>query len=379
VITIKKVGMITCYIDNYGACLQAYALMTSIQKLGHSCVIIRFQGAPGYPARNLKQLVKKIPGVQFFRKKILGATHVNHLRDKKFNLFRKTYLNFTKEVWYSGQEIVNMPPKDFDCYVCGSDQVWNPYIYQRNLHVAFLDFAPPGVFRISYAPSIGVPEYPAEYLDELKRLVNKMNFISVREKEGKDILKKVTNKDVRVVLDPTLLLNIDEWRKIAVMPKVNQPYIFCYVFGNNSLVIELIEYTREKTGFEVITVPYTEKMFESTYTKVEDAGPRDFLGLISNAELIITDSFHGLAFSLNFNKKFYATLRHSNNDKESMNSRIFNILRMTGTECRLVTDKEQFPQNPLSEIDIHEINKLLQEKRASDIMYLQYALENERM
>ncbi|MDR0958452.1 MAG: polysaccharide pyruvyl transferase family protein [Clostridiales bacterium] len=371
----KKVGLMTCYINNYGACLQAYALSKAIKNLGYTLEIVRYQGVRAYDNSMTKYIIKSIPLVPILLHKMGRGKGATYSCIKAFNKFRKNYLNFSEKIWFSAKDIFDNPPK-YDILVCGSDQIWNPHLFNKNDYsVYFMDFAADAK-KIAYAPSIGISEYPSDRLPELKRLVNNMDYLSVREAEGKKILETVTDKPVRHVLDPTLLLDKKEWAKIASKRLIDKPYIFCYIFGENVLTREFVEYVAGKTGLPVYTVSYTDFMRNKKYNQVENAGPAEFVSLISNAELVITDSFHATAFSINTETKFYSLLRNNSGDKNNMNSRIFSILNMVDLNERLIASKEDFPDDVLQNIDFRICSEKLATKRKEDIEYLKDALDN---
>lgn len=377
----EKVGLVTCYIDNYGACLQAFALSQSITKLGYECNIIRYT-----PVEYMKQksLIKKVFYVlpkEIYRLVKYRDYRQKIARRKKFNEFRREYLVFDDKYYDSFLALSKNPP-NYDSFVCGSDQLWNPVIHKNSNDKAyFLDFAPPGKKRIAYAPSIGISqaEFPDELKPEFADLINKFDYVSVRELEGKNIINSLTDKPARVVLDPTLLLNKYDWQRVFKPVDVKKPYILCYLFGGHKYIGDFVNYAAEKTGFEVVALPFKDREAKSDYRKLYNIGPAEFIWLIDNAELVITDSFHATAFAINFNTPFYSLLRSGANEKNNMNSRIFNILELTGLIDRIVTaDTVLSPEFDYS-MSFDEANRRLEEKRAEDIGFLQSALKGEKL
>ncbi len=366
----KKVGLATCFIDNYGACLQAYALQTKIEESGCDCKIIKYTQPAGYGRRTWRYNSLLLSLASFLKKDL----RIHHGNKPKFEKFRKKYLKFTKK-YESSDSLYNFD-LGLDAYVCGSDQIWNPLLFKGNDPIYMLDFVPNGKKRIAYAPSIGLSEFPKQYIEDFKNKINQFDYISVRESAGKDIAQPLTDKEVKVVLDPTLLLNGNEWSKLASEVKIDRPYIFCYIFGDRHYIGEFVEYVKKETGLNVVCIPYTKREKESDYIKVYDAGPCEFLWLIKNAKFVITDSFHATAFSINFNTPFYSLLRNEDSDKINMNSRIFSILKLVGLEERMVAEDVKYPFDIKTDIDFSNANKCLDEKRRCDFGDLKKQLEN---
>jgi hypothetical protein len=371
----KKVGLVTCYIDNFGACLQAYALQRVIIKQGNMCEIIRY--TPNKDLSNTNKVVKIIKYIWRKLRSITNETYSYELsRKSQFKLFREKFLIFGR-THYDNIDMVFSNIPQYDSFVVGSDQLWNPLIHSNsNNSVYFLDFVQDDKKRIAYAPSIGLSILPDIYKDEMARMLMKFDTLSVREQEGANIVEEITGRPCRVVLDPTLLLARDEWYKIAAepIPKIEEPYIFCYLFGNGDYIGEFVEYVKQKTNYKVVLVPYTKREYDSSNIKIKKAGPHEFIGLIKNASLVITDSFHATAFSINFNIPFYSLLRNSTTELNNMNSRITNILGMVGLENRLIMSVEDFPAEINLEIDFTAANQEIAKRREEDIRFLRDAI-----
>lgn len=368
------VGLATCFVDNYGACLQAYALQTKIEETGAECKIIQYTQPDGYRRFTLRGILKTNP---IFLKVIEIAKYeplMKYISKPRFQNFRKRYLKLTRR--YATFEAVYAANMTFDAYVCGSDQIWNPRLFHGNDPIYMLDFVPTGKKRIAYAPSIGLSKIPEEYEQDFREKLNRFDYISVREVAGRKIVQALTDKEVKVVLDPTLLVNCDEWSRILTPPHITEPYIFCYLFGVRSYIGEFVEYVRKALGLKIVCIPYTEREKNPEYIQVYDAGPCEFLGLIKNASLVITDSFHATAFSINFNTPFYSLLRNEDTDEINMNSRIFSILELVGLRDRLVLPGVKYPFEIKAQVDFSNANQRLKEKREIDFEDLKHQLED---
>ena len=370
----KRIGLMTCYINNFGACLQAYALQTAIKKSGYICEIIRYT-----PVRSMKSYSFPIKTALRIRNILKGIKSkpfsYENARHKCFSRFRKQFLIFGKKAYNEISELYKQVP-DYDCFVTGSDQLWNPLIHGGvNNKAYFLDFVPSDKKRIAYAPSIGIDKLPESCIDDFVSLIKKFDALSVRESAGQRIIESLSGRECRVVLDPTLLLTKDEWLSLSAEPVSSEPYIFCYIFSERDYVGSFIEHVRNLLGFKVVTIPFTAREFNSDSIKMKSAGPQDFISLIANASLVITDSFHATAFSINLNRPFYSLMRNSENEKNNMNSRIDSILAMTGLEKRKITCKEDFPEIVDLDIDFSNANKIISEKRSADMNFLLDSIE----
>lgn len=373
-----NVGLMTCYVDNYGACLQAYALQQAIITGGHNCEIIQYTpykdideisnfSATAEPMGLRLQRAIKHP-IQFCIRK---ADKINQKkRIAKFENFRKEKLFFSKDKYDSWDQLKKNPPL-YDAYVCGSDQIWNPVIH-RNINVGpyFLDFVPSNKKKIAYAPSIGIQEVPEQCQKDMARLLQGLDVISVREQHGAELIQTIAGINAPVVLDPTLLLSGRSWERVMCPVKITGPYIFCYLFNEHKETYDMVKKIKEKMKLDVVTLPFSLSDIYSKSKKIYDAGPAEFLYLIRNAALVITDSFHATAFSINFNKNFICLLRNRDNEANNMNSRILSILSELNLKDRLVLNENDW-ENIISEpIDFVPVNDVLKKRRKKDLRFL---------
>ena len=369
----KKVGLMTCYMNNFGACLQAYALQHKIDELGLDCEIIKYT-----PIRAVKEYSFLIKVGRRLYSLIKGFANIDfryeNYRNRSFVRFRKKYLTFSNENYLKEEELYSHQLK-YDCYVTGSDQIWNPNLFNGQANpIYFLDFVPDGKGRVAYAPSIGVSSVSDSYKTEMKKYLARFDAISVREYEGKEIIDSIIECECRAVLDPTLLLKKNEWEALLHDKIINKDYILLYLFSDREYIGEFVQYVQEQLGIDVVTIPFNKREYYSNHIKIKKAGPLEFLNLIKNASLVITDSFHATAFSINLQVPFYTLLRNTEKETNNMNSRIYSILSFTKLENRIIRDKEAFPDKINLEIDFSEADKRLQEKREQDIDFLKSAL-----
>ena len=375
----SKVGLATCFLDNYGACLQAYALSGVIASLGHECEILQYIEPQGYFEPTL---VGRIKNTRLYNKiRSLSRSYKNaylceKVKRNSFVKFRKKHLNISKRKYRSVEELKEAN-KYYDAFVCGSDQIWNPSFYGGNNKAYFLHFAEKGKRKIAYAPSIGLDKIPEQYAEDFSRLVNDLDYLSVREASATRIVKELSGRDAVHVLDPTLLLDAEKWSSIVNEKRlIQKPYIFCYLFGNHDEYAVAIEHLRKVTGgLDVVIVPFQKKHLNMPYTKIYDAGPSEFLNLIKNADYVLTDSFHATVFSILFSRPFFTLPRFKKDEKNSMNSRIYSLLDSVGAQDRLI-DYAQFDSfSADGQIDYAVIHDKLNSLRQASLSYLEGALE----
>ena len=266
---------------------------------------------------------------------------------------------------------------EFDYFVSGSDQVWNP---NCALGVFLQDFVKDNKKKISYAASISRNNLSEYEQSIMIPLIKEFKSISVRELTGKKLLENCGIKNVSNVIDPTMLLTVEKWDKVIKKTKESKPYVFCYFFSDSKDYRESISDFCNKKGLKLLFIPYAKQKYSTSDSKgkgipVNEVGPSEFLGLIKNAEYIFTDSFHGLVFSIIFNKKFIVFERDKNNNSTSKNSRIYDLLRLFSLEKRLVNNKIDFTEIIDSYINYKEVEDILNNEREKSLEFLKAALE----
>ncbi len=376
----KRVGLITYYGENYGGMLQAYALQRQICELGMECELISddFLHVPkrrrriAQKVKNLCALLKNPRQYLVRRKAVRSGQGGNALRSAKFRDFLEKHLNIYQTGYVIYQQYVDNPPL-YDTYICGSDQIWNPNLYCDN-GFYFGNFAPEDKEVVSYASSIGTTQVTAKQADFMRPNLERLSSISVREKEGAGVVEGIVGKRPRVVLDPTLLLNAEQWNDVAVKPLYDKPYIFCYLFGDRDYIGQIKEKVKQITGLKVICLPYAAREFGGNDIKVFDAGPAEFVGLIQNAALVLTDSFHATAFSINLKVPFFSLLRFSDGDKKSMNSRLYTLLDELELRDRLIDEGMTITTEMLT-MDFTRAHELLEKRREEDRSFLKKILK----
>lgn len=374
----KTVGLMTCFLDNYGACLQAYALQHTIIDKGYHCEIVKYTEPVGYYSKNLKETLKNSTIYNIARclisKKYKTTYKFEKIRRKNFEKFRNHSLIFSEKT-YPKYSTLKPAPK-YDIFVCGSDQIWNPTFYDKCNPAYYLDFVPDNVPKISYAPSIGLSDIPQEYVFDFSKYLKRFDAISVREKNGVELIERYTGEKAKWVLDPTMLLEGKEWSELIPEKKVyNKPYIFCYLFGRQEYYSDAIERLQKETGLDVVIIPFSERDLNKKYHQVCKAGPIEFLSLIKNAQYVLTDSFHATVFSILFKVSFFTLLRNNDNDVNSMNSRVYSLLSMLDLEDRFL-NKDMVQSFKISGVDnFDKAYKTLNDMRKESISFLTNSLE----
>lgn len=357
---------------NYGAALQAYALQEALEKMGHDCEYINYLNDERRNHYSLSFLfwdaIKKrnITGAV---KYLLGAPFLL-ARKRRFNKFYKAYLHVTKGEYRTSQEAAALNP-DYDRFIVGSDQVWNPD--NNGDDAAFLlDFVKDDKKKVSYSSSFGVASIDETHKDVFKNNLEKFKALAVRESIGRDIIKELTGRDAKVVLDPVMLLSKEQWLSLVPEKKNNEKYIFSYT-NRDSQISDFF-----KTGFKLegkkhyVLSRYTRPQdFLSSTVRVKYwMSPQEFVSVIANAELVVTASFHCLAMSILLNRPFVAVLTGDKGKDE----RPLNILRALNLESRILSPG-MTPSDIQSPIDWESVNKRIEELKKSSVAYLTKAIE----
>lgn len=344
----KKVGIITITgLGNYGNRLQNYALQKTIEKLAFC---------------RCETLINKSCRIKGYIKKYLMLnSKVLSERERTFQRFNEEFLHF------SSIEINNFSKDrrllDYDCLVCGSDQIWNSD-YPENDRANFGYFFP-SVKVISYAASFGTDAIAEKKKKRYAKFLKRMEAISVREEKGKELAEYLTGRDdICVHIDPTLLLTAEEWLPLEKEPALykGERYILKYFLGekNNEINRKLEEYAKKHdlTIIDVISK-------DSPYYNI---GPSEFLFLERNADLIVTDSFHSCVFAIIYKRPFIVVERKESS-LQSMGSRIDTLLNKFHLENRRYTGSD-LVEIAHSSIDYSNVNRILEFERNESIQYL---------
>lgn len=376
----KKVGLITYYGNNYGGCLQAYAIQQTIKNLGYNPQILQVYtpliGKDFNKWIAIRRILKDPLAFLRRRKYIKEYSRNEIIRSQAFDRYRSEFLTFDKSFTLS---VDNLPEAiNYDTFVCGSDQIWNPVLY--GVHPIWtMKFAPIGSKKIAYAPSLGISDIPEQYVADFKKNLKDYTYLSCREQEGAKCLSRIIGKEVDVVLDPTLLLTPEQWHEFACTVNINKPYIFCYLFGDYHYITEVKKRVKEHFGIDVVCLPYNLRELKADDLKLYNITPNQFVWLIENARYVVTDSFHASVFSIKMSTPFISLKRASDNDKKNMNSRLYTLLKTVGLEDRMVGENmvESIEDLVNRKVDFVAANERLAVFMKRDISKLEKALSYE--
>lgn len=370
------IGIITFHgSHNHGSMLQAYATQKALLNLGYENEIINFRMKSQKEYYALYQT--KYGLMRFVRSLLLLPIHkARNKREKKFEKFlNEKYVLSGKELeTYEDLKTVN---DKYDLYLSGSDQIWSdliPELVGSDIDysgVYFLDFVAKGKKKISYASSIG--ETTLENLQKKKHLLLDYSAISTREKTGSVILMKLLNKDVKTVLDPTLLLNKEDWKKIEGNRIIKEKYIFLYSLRGIRPGRKWAKHLKKlgkKTGYKIVCCSPFFPIISYGITCLVNVGPEDFINLIDYAEIVFTDSFHGTAFSINMEKNFYSLTKADSHDVRKID-----LMDSLGLSNRLLTSIDQINKLTDYQIDYTEPRRKLESLREESYQYLKNAIE----
>lgn len=378
----KTICIITLHtVPNYGSCLQSYATQQVFQSLGWEATLVNYCRKVNQPlyrldkafeegrAKRLAPIWRLLPDLAK-RAASMGYASLRKRSEAPFLRFRKNNLLETK--LYLNERQIEADPPIADVYCTGSDQVWNSIWNEGFEEPLYLTWAPEGKPRISFAASIG-----REELDEWEKplmadVLKKYKAVSMREISGVRLLKELGIDNVELVLDPTLMLREEDWRKIATYPSTpDGGYVLSYQLNQSDRFAHYAQELGRRFGLPVVKVCYRKEHCQAGAVNLVAPEVTDFLGLFLKASCIVTDSFHATAFSLNFGKPFVSIAPNR------FSTRIKSILELTNTEERLLND---FSNLGLMEhpIDFELASNRLDVARAGTMDFLRRALDVNR-
>lgn len=345
-----KIGLITIYqVPNYGSVLQAYATQKLFEKMGVDCDIINYK----YPNEwHWQHGASKHRGLRALIRRFWPSKKTRVLEK-----FRQNHFHFTRR-FNSLDEMVAADWGEYNAFVVGSDQVWNARFVLGD-SAFMLSFAPNSKPRFSLASSFAQKSVPEQYLYKYKHELSKFAALSVRENNGVEILNNQLNlkKPVEVLLDPTLLLSKEDWLKTVPRSalKKERPYILFYMwdyaFDPKPYIFEVTKYFQQKMECDVIALEGWKSPEQACGLIMENHSTStvpEFIDLFANADLVITSSFHGTAFSLNFGVPLISIVPKSNGDdrQESL------LESLDCSQCCVTID------TPMSDIDcVYNVDK----------------------
>lgn len=378
----RRIGIITiARVNNYGAELQAFATQFFLRKNGYDAEIIDylFYKHPHHVRTPRSKPVFRISAVNRLKewfyplftriKSWVRHDKVAEERLANFNRFHQDNTRFSRE--YRSIDALYSAQMDYDVFMVGSDQVWNPNNY-TSLDPYFLGFAPAGRKRVSYASSFGLNSLPQSTYGYYRQMLQCLDAISVREENAVEIVRSISGLNATWVLDPTLLLDRNDWRKIERrIEGIPEKYVLVYEITPCPQIFDVTKYVASCLNAAIVCLSRVSGIVrEPQMTNVETAGPAEFISLFDQAAFIVTNSFHGTAFSINFEKDFFVVVP----SRKQNNSRQVSILNKMGLTDRLITSESSYHSVPL-EIDYAEVLPRLEIARKESADYLKAALD----
>ena len=303
-----KIGIITIHRSpNYGACLQSYGLYSFLKNKGYDVEIIdllrpthtEYNQSKKYVPYRREQL-SIIQKIKKIIKSLLGISPKKRLLTNEAQLKFESFNNQIRysRTYYSIDELYKNPP-EYDIYITGSDQLWNPTI-GFSIEPYFLTFVKNGGRKISYATSIGINKLEVNEKEDFTRWLSDYYSISVREESGCKILSELVKQEITQVADPSFLLEPSQWKSLIVHPKVSESYILLFTLNYCQELLDFCCRIRRESGKELVYLCLCQPNLDGSeqYTAVDSASPQEFLGYIANADMVVTNSFHGTVFSL---------------------------------------------------------------------------------
>lgn len=351
----KKIGLAIVYkYPDYGSMLQALATQLTLTNLGYDSEAINTDVLQAsinkrkyrYFAENLLDLTIVKEKSKIVKKKLLYK--LDHtfgrnirIREEAFKRFNKRYFKESK-AFMSWGELSNHC-RNYDSVLVGSDQLWLPSNIVGDYYT--LSFVPDAINKVCYATSFGIGEVPPKYEEAYRKFLGRIQCLSARESSGQTIIQKMTGREVPLVCDPTLLMTVLDWDKIATRGRmVEEDYVFCYFMGDNPEHRTFAKNLAKVHHCKVVSLLHLDQYIVSDEKYADyvpyNISPADFISLIKHANYVCTDSFHGTVFSIIYSKDFFTFKRFSKKASLSTNTRIFSLLDRVNLSDRLFTAEE---------------------------------------
>lgn len=344
--------------ENYGALLQACALSEICYRYNYQADFIN---SPKSFTKGIKYIKNKI---WYIIRYLLGYRK----RLIKTQQFKNSYINISTH---------DVMTKKYDKYIVGSDQVWNPYIINDNL-TYLLAHIEDDSKKIAYAASFGIPQLPDDKVEIYRKYISRFAHVSTREQDGLQIIHQLGIDKGTICLDPTLLLTPTEWCNLMKINRYKSDYILCYLMPGNPSNNYIINYGKAlaneyKLKIKIVGEREYKRLLSDIYTT--DAGPKEFIELISKSAIVLTNSFHGTCFAINFNKPFKSFV-WENNNADNRNSRIYSLLSLINLTDQLVkiNNKTSVIHSQPFTSDFSHVNSILCAERQKSLRFIKDAL-----
>ena len=375
----KRIAIVAPYKEyNYGTVLQAYALQRLVESMGVKAAYLQYTTSSPPPFRR-----KVLNAIKSFYRRIIPNKPVvtsNGIDDysffylQEFKPFVAGFEEFIKKRIRVSKHrytpISLRQCREFDAFMVGSDQTWGEARFR--LHSPFfLEGIDERYPRLSYAPSIGTTHISDAYLSVLVEKLARFQALSCRERTNCELLSRELGRKVSFVLDPTLMLGVDDWSRVSTMPYKqlrHREYVLCYILGEKQSISEFAERLGAEKGlpvYYIVTRPlYLQKEFHLFVS------PESFLGLIKSAAYVITDSFHGTILSISFNTQFYSFTKRDGLSSID-NDRIIEVLNTFNLSNRFKDENKEYEKD----IDYRVVNSVVDHYRRESLVYLQSVIK----
>lgn len=374
----KKALLMTWYnSNNYGTLLQSYATKEIFkQRYNVDCYFVNYVPKG---KRDLVSIIKKLLNIKSWKRQFNSRYDLYMFKkygiDKNIQK-RKNWVNdFISEYKYAldNKQIkteadFNELSEGFDLYISGSDQIWNPRFLNEHF---LLNFVPDDKNCVSFASSLSAEKIPEKQVNVYKKHLAKYNGITIREKDCETQIKNILGgglAKIGTILDPTLLYGVENWKSLEI-PNLKKDYVLLYMLGKSSAARTVAKEVAKQNNLNLYTFPFQAARFfkEDTIFSEEEqlweVSPFEWISLIDNANLIITDSFHMVVFSLMFHKNFYVVEKDSK--ERAQNNRILNLLEMVGLKNRFILNDITLEDIKVNKqcIDWNIVDEILDKKR----------------
>lgn len=352
---------------NYGSMLQAFSLKIYLESLGHSVTFIRYRE---YNTPSVKSVRQKV--VNHAKGMVLNTYRLVKRKDilqtqSNFEKFKRTYFHYTP--LYASSDEMRHKMETFDCYICGSDQIWNLNCLGGLRTPYFLDFAPEKSIKFSYAASMGEYHVTSDLQTKISELLNGLNYISVREADRVAEVQSLTKNEVVNVVDPVFLNSKMEWERWLPNSPIKGEYAVCYFVRRSKFGEKVVEIMSQRYDMPIYNLSDNMIYLRGTSSKYISAGPLEFLSILKNAKYAVGTSFHLAAFSIIFGVPILAI------GMESNRSRIQNILDLAGIKEYFVVEEDDY-MSRIQSLMSQELNyKRLNLEISSSKKFIQNALK----
>jgi len=331
---IKKIGILTWHhYSNVGSNLQAIAMQNIFSTPKIEAQFINYRPhyfEPWY--RNLIRLVCGTISDSF------PHALPEMLRFRAYS-FQRKYMN-QSELIIAPEKLTDVV-KRYDAIICGSDQIWAPNVYKKEY---LLSFVPDEIDKYAYGASIGLNSIPSDLIDNYRMYLKRFALIGVREAQGAKIIRGIIpecSDRIYDVLEPTFLVPVSYWNGIAKKTISDENYLLCYFLGDNEWQREYVSGWAKEHGLKLIVYSAYDSDIRIADLHIKYTGPCEFIGLVQHASHIMTDSFHGMVFSIIYNKQFNVFYRFNEDDPICQNSRVDNLIDKFGIQQVVVKEKEK--------------------------------------